>query len=110
MSVAKRQLENARDKKSKRGSVNNKSRLDAFGGGNDKGEADWGGCDCEWLQSVILKITSIGGAITFGLSRDEGAHSLTLMLDGSRETMWFNGGADLNAELEKVCAKLDSLA
>jgi len=110
MSVAKRQIEDLRDKKGKRGSVNNKSRLADFGGGNVKGDADWGACDPKWLYSVIVKITSLGGAVLFGLSRDEGAHALTLMLDDERTTMYFNGAAELDPELEAVCARLDGLA
>lgn len=109
MSVAKRLKEEAREKKHKRGSVNNNNRLEAFASGSANAGADWGGCDPERLSSVVVKITGLGGAITFGLSRDGGAHSLTLMLDGSRETLWFNGGADLDDELKSVAEKLDAM-
>lgn len=92
-----------------RGTVRNDSRLEAFGNGGAKGDADWGGCDPNKLQAVMVAITSLGGAITFGLSRDQGAHSLTLLLDDSKATLWFNGNADLDAELDAVYAKLDGL-
>ncbi len=92
-----------------RGTVRNPDRLAAFASGSGSGGADWGGCDPERLQTVVVKITELGGAITFGLSRDAGAHSLTLMLDGSRQTLWFNGGADLNIELEGVADTLDGM-
>lgn len=95
--------------KSKRGSVNNKRRLDAFGAGKAGAAGDWGGCDPRKLQGVIEGITSLGGAVTFGLSRDGGAHSLTLMLDGERETLWFNGKADLDTELDSVLGKLSAM-
>ncbi len=85
-----------------RGSVRNGDRLSAFAGGNEQGSADWGGCDPGRLQAVVVAITSLGGAITIGLSRDGGAHSLTLLLDGSRKTLWFNGKADLDEELGLV--------
>ncbi len=99
-----------RSKKRQRGSVNNKGRLDAFASGRGYSGADWGGCSPDKLQGVIVGITAIGGAITIGLSRDGGAHSLTLLLDGERETLWFNGGADLDGHLDDVMAKLDTLS
>lgn len=94
---------------SKRGSVNNGQRLKAFAESRGKGNAGWGDCDPRWIQEVVVAVTQLGGAATFGLSRDEGAHSLTLLLDSSRETLWFNGDADLDAELEKVCSILETL-
>ncbi len=98
------------DKMTKRGSVNNKKRLAAFGSGREEGSADWGTCDPTKLQAVIVLITSLGGATTLGLSRDGGAHSITLLLDGERETLWFNGNADLDEELDNVLGKLEALA
>ncbi len=92
-----------------RGSVRNKDRLADFAKRGKKGEADWGGCDPQWLLTVLVGITKLGGAITFGLSRDEGAYSLTLLLDGSRETLWFNGDVDLDAELSAVAEQLDAM-
>lgn len=92
-----------------RGSVKNASRLEAFRTGNARAVGDWGGCDPRWLQAVIVSITQIGGAVTFSLSRDGGAHGLTLLLDSERQTLWFNGDADLEAELEAVWATLDSM-
>jgi len=96
-------------KNSRRGSQNNKRRLDAFAKVGGKGEADWGGCYPEKLQGVVQAITAVGGAVTFGLSRDEGAHMLTLLLDDSKETLWFNGDANLNDELDAVAATLAAL-
>lgn len=85
--------------KSGRGSVKNASRLDAFSAQSGKGSADWGTCRAERLLAVVVEITGMGGAVTVGLSRDQGAHSLTLLLDNTRETLWFNGNADLDEEL-----------
>ncbi len=97
-------------KKSKRGSTNNKKRLHVFRDKQAKKGADWGGCTAEKLQTVIVLITELGGAVTFGTSRDQGAHSLTLLLNNERETMWYNGDADLDAELEDVTGELLSMA
>lgn len=96
-------------KKSKRGSTNNKRRLDTFRKGVGAATADWAGCDPRKLQGVIEQITALGGAVTFGLSRDQGAHSVTLMLDGERETLWLNGDAVLDDELDNVMGALAAM-
>jgi len=95
--------------KKTRGSTRNVDRLAAFAGGSGKGKADWGACDPTRIQAVLIGITALGGAVTFGLSRDLGAYSCTLLLDGQRTTLWFNGNADLDDELETVKATLDTL-
>ena len=92
-----------------RGSTDNNRRLDAFSARGSAGSASWGDCDPKWLQIVVVGITALGGAITFGLSRDSGAHSLTLLLDDTRQTLWFNGDADLDDELKTVAGKLSAL-
>lgn len=95
--------------KKKRGAVRNTDRLQAFASGGKTGDADWGGCDSARIQAVMVGITTLGGAVTFGLSRDMGAYSLTLLLDGSRQTLWFNGDAALDDELAGVCATLAAM-
>lgn len=91
--------------KGQRGTVNNVKRLEALlgtGSGEHSAGADWGNADPRWIQAVIVAISAIGGAASFGLSRDGGAYSLTVLLDGDRQTLWFNRSADLDLELEKV--------
>lgn len=110
MGAADGQTYGKEGKKSRRGSVNNESRLKAFGKTGPTAGADWGGCNSELLQGVVMGITELGGAVTVGLSRDMGAHSLTLLLDGERETLWFNADADLNKELQAVIGKLASMS
>lgn len=95
-------LKNGPTKKRRRGSVKNQDRLAAFEGRDSAGDAGWGDCDPDLLQGVVVAVTSLGGAVTIGLSRDQGAHSLTLLLDDKRKTLWFNGDADLDEELRKV--------
>jgi len=97
-------------KNSGRGSTNNKKRLEAFGNSGSAGGADWGGCDPQALQDVVSQMTLLGGAIIFGMSRDGGAHLLTLLIDNEKETLWFNADADLDAELHQVSEKLKSMA
>lgn len=96
-------------KKEKRGSVNNKGRLESFKRADSSSGADWGGCNSEKLQGVIQAVTELGGAVTFGMSRDQGAHSLTLMLDDERAALWFNGNANLNDELDNVFERLSAM-
>lgn len=97
-------------KRGRRGSTNNKRRLDAFRKGVGNAEASWSSCDPKWMQAAVVSITGLGGAITFGLSRDGGAHSATIMLDGERETMWYNGDADLDDALKILVGELDAMA
>ncbi len=96
--------------KKTRGSTRNTDRLAAFSSGTGKGGAGWGTCDPARLQAVVVAITELGGAITLGLSRDLGAHSLTLLLDGNRTTLWFNGNADLDEKLVEVETTLEQIA
>lgn len=111
MALTKKQVEQESSRgKSRRGSVKNSARLDAFADRRSTGEADWKNCDPKRLQAVVVAITRMGGAVTVGLSRDKGAHSMTLLLDGGRETLWFNGDADLDDELLSVEGVLDSMA
>jgi len=95
--------------RNRRGSTNNHSRLQTFAVQRKESAADWGGCNPARIQSVIVGIGGLGGAATFGYSRDGGAHFLTLLLDDDRTTLWFNGGADLDAELDSVIERLAQL-
>ena len=110
MGAARSKLPGVEKLKGKRGSTNNKRRLDAFASGKSGSDADWGSADPTKLRTVVAMITALGGAVTFGLSRDNGAYSLTLMLDGSRETLWFNGDSDLDVDLEGVASTLETIA
>lgn len=110
MGLAQNQKQENATKRSKRGTTNNKGRLEAFGRSSPSSGGDWGGCDPGRLQAVVMGITALGGAVTFGLSRDMGAHSVTLMLDGDRQTLWFNGDAVLDDELDAVLGKLEAMS
>ena len=107
--VARGIAKSTNGKGGKRGSVDNASRLDVFSERTTDGGADWGGCTSEMLLAVVTGITELGGAVTFSLSRNQGAYGLTLLLDKERQTLWFNGDAELDEELEKVIATLDTM-
>ncbi|KKL06180.1 hypothetical protein LCGC14_2598630 [marine sediment metagenome] len=110
MGASKSKLPGVEKLKGKRGSTDNRRRLDAFKKGGVATGADWGTAESEKLKSVVVMVTALGGAVTFGMSRDNGAHSLTLMLDDHRETLWFNGDADLGEALDEVAAVLDTFS
>lgn len=93
-------------KKGKRGSVRNDRRLAAIAIRRTATKADWGGCDGDRLQAVVHGITSLGGAVTFGTSRDGGAYSVHLMLEGEHQTLWFNGDSDLDDEMQAIIETL----
>ncbi|KKL06207.1 hypothetical protein LCGC14_2598330 [marine sediment metagenome] len=93
----------------KRGSTKNKNRLEAFSKATSGSGADWSSVDAAKLRTVVSLITALGGAVTFGMSRNNGAYSITLMLDDHRETLWFNGSADMDEELEGVAMTLDMM-
>lgn len=99
-----------KSKGKKRGSVDNEGRLKRLlaGTGQQTGKADWSAADPRWIAGVVHAITRVGGAVSFGYSRDGGAYSVSIMLDGDRETLWFNGGADIDAELEAVYATFNT--
>ena len=113
MSVAKAQLQEKRDgkrgKRGTRGEANTANRLKAFKAEAKAGEAEWATCDAAVLLAVVDLITGLGGAITLGLSRDQGAHFLTLLLDDAKETLWFNGDADLTIKLHEVMVTLEDM-
>ncbi len=104
----RRDNEGGKGKKT-RGTAKNKARLAAFGKGSKRGAADWATCNMELLQVVVVAITGLGGAVTFGLSRDGGSHMLKLMLDGDSEVLWYNGDATLTEELTAVADELEAM-
>lgn len=93
-----------------RGSVNNAGRLAGLQPREkQRGTADWGNADPRWLAAVTAAATLRGMIISFKLSRDGGAHGLSLYDNGERVDLWFNGDADLDVELEKVYYYLESV-
>jgi hypothetical protein len=84
------------------------TRLEAFKANTHTGGADWSSCDAELLKEVVVLITDLGGAVIVGMSRDKGAHSMMLMLDKERQTLWFDGDADLDEKLQEVVGKLEA--
>jgi hypothetical protein len=97
-----------RGKKS-RGSTDNTRRLSTLFSNQSERKADWSNAPAGHVLALVCAITALGGAISFGTSRDGGAYSVTLMLGGERETLWFNGTADLEAELDNALYLIQTL-
>lgn len=96
--------------KNNRGSTNNVRRLRGLRApGPANGGSLWSECTPDYLAAVVVSVTGLGGAVTFGLSRDGGASSVTILLEDERETLWFNGDAELEVELQKVLTFLETL-
>ncbi len=85
-----------------RGKTRNDDRLAAFASGGPVGKAGWDDCHPDKIAAVVVGITNLNGAVLFGLSTDGGSHNLTLMLGKNRRTLWFNGDAELDDELDTV--------
>lgn len=100
------------DKKRKqaRGKTNVPSRLSGLGqGAQIAGEATWTAAHERWVLSVIVEVTKRGGMASFGLSRDQGAFNVTILLDNDRRTVWISGSEDVDARLEEIVHFLGSL-
>jgi len=105
------QLEKSKQesKPEKRGAVNNEKRLAQLTGKTQGGTASWERARPEWLAAIVILVSSAGGAVRFGLSRDKGSYSVGLYLGQENETLWFNGSADLDDELGALYQKLAQL-
>lgn len=94
----------------KRGSVNNASRLAGLQPIREAaGTATWEGAQPGWIAAVVIAATVRGYIISFQLSRDSGAHGLSLYGEGENVRLWFNGDADLDVELEKIFVYLQAM-
>lgn len=82
----------------------------AFGSGSSDMERQWDDCDPSYLAWILRGISNLGGAVTFGRSRDKAALSVTLLLDGERNTVWIAPRDDLEAVLTEIAEKLEALA
>lgn len=102
------QLEKAKAEKraSGRGAVDNDKRLAKLTGKASGGTASWGGASPEWVAAIVVLVSSAGGAVRFGLSRDKGSYSVGLYLGSETETIWFNGDVQLDDALGELYHKL----
>lgn len=102
-----------RDKKKgkSRGAVNVGGALAGLGQAGTRGNAaaDWRTVDFTWLAGVVIETTSRGGMVSFGLSRDRGAYSINIFLEGDSRKIWVSSEEDINAKLEEITHFMASL-
>lgn len=96
--------------KTTRGTTNTARSLEALARTSDtRGKLNWDEALPANLAACIVAAVAVGGAVSFSRSRDAGALSLTIFLDGNKKTLWYNQDAALDDELEVVITFLKSL-
>jgi len=98
------------DARAKRAEADKRSALDELFRGASENVADWSSAGPGAVLEVIIAMSSVGGAVTFGLSRDGGAYMLTFLLDGSRKTEWLPCDGALDAWLENATYLIRTLS
>lgn len=97
-------------KRKRSGEGSDGGRLSVFGGSDKAGvRILWDEATPEAISALVCAVSSIGGAILFGGSRDQGALLVTLHLDDERKNIWIAGGAEVDTELYKIFQKLEAL-
>lgn len=98
-------------KGSKRGATKVESRLAGLGGTSpEAGGADWGDAHPDNVIAALLGVTRLGGAISFGLSRDKGAFNITIFLDGEKRTVWVSSAESVDEALTKIAIHMDGIS
>lgn len=93
-----------------KGKGSGKRLADAFGEKRSDGAVlEWGDVDPRYMAWVVVAVTALGGAATFGRSRDGGALMVTLLLDGERVTTWINPRDVPEEILQQIGDKLEAL-
>jgi len=71
-----------------------KSKLSA-----SESQADWCNVDAKLLVQLVCMVTSRGGAIRFGYTRDGGAYAVGLYYGGDHTTEYVRPSEDISARL-----------
>ena len=105
-----RQEEVARGAKSN-GRKAKRSRLSAaFDVPGERGEVvTWNAADPSGIVALTVQVSALGGAVTFGGSRDGGALQVTVFLDGDKITRWIPGAEDVDGVLAEIWDRLETL-
>jgi len=67
-----------------------------------RGKANWALVDPAVLQYTILAVSSHGGALRIGYSRDGGAYSIGIYGDGEPYTEYVRPSEDINSYLQRL--------
>lgn len=69
----------------------------------------WDEVDPRFMQWVVVAASKLGGATTFGQSRDGAALQVAIMLDGDRKSFWIAPGEDIAEKLTALAERLETL-
>jgi hypothetical protein len=88
-----------------------KSRLAAQFSGDDSSEdtITWSAANPSSVVALTCLVSKLGGAVTFGGSRDGGALQVAIFLDGDKVTRWIGAGAAVDEELAEIYERLEAL-
>ena len=75
----------------------------------DTGKADWALANPEKILDVIQIISSKGGAIRFGYTRDGGAYAIGLYMGGQGDTVYVRPSEDIDRYLSDLAEDLHEL-
>lgn len=79
------------------------TRKSIFNGETPPGDGfDWGSVDCERLRQIIGLVTSRGGAIRFGYSRDGQAGSIGIYYGDARDTIWHRPSENIEVAFQRI--------
>lgn len=76
---------------------------------NSTANADWGAVSAELIGKLVDTVSSRGGAVRFGYTRDGGAYSLGLYYGSGHKTFYCRGGEDVEAFVNQWITFYDSL-
>jgi len=63
---------------------------------------DWGTVDAERIIALISTVTSQNGLCSFGYTRDSGAYTVTVIMDGERYTDYCRSTEDVGGFLDNL--------
>jgi len=63
---------------------------------------DWGSVDPERIVALISSVTSQNGLCSFGYTRDAGAYTVTVIMDGERYTDYCRPTEDVGGFLDNL--------
>lgn len=78
-------------------------------GGLQEARGSWISGQGDWMRAIIVTMTELEGAVIFGKTRDGGALTLTLLLDGDKNTYYIKPSEDIDVALEAIHEELLTL-
>jgi hypothetical protein len=69
----------------------------------------WDTASPSGIVAVTVAVSALGGAVTFGGSRDGGALQVAIFLDGEKFVKWIPSGEDIDAVLAEIWEGLGKL-